>query len=77
MINVLSNLEQKKFNGLVAIRCTVNPSFIDLLDRFYLKTIMFPEFMRQTDDLKLDNPWVVVLGGPDSYTSKLKERNVL
>jgi len=24
---------------------------------------MFPEFMRQTDDLKMDTPWIVILGG--------------
>lgn len=60
--DVLELLEQKQFNGLVMIRCTVSPEFIKTLNT-NLRVVMFPEFMRQTDDLKMDTPWIVVLGG--------------
>lgn len=62
--DVLHMLRQKSFGGIVLIRSTVNPEFISTIDTFTdLRIVMFPEFMRQTDDLKMDTPWVVVLGG--------------
>lgn len=62
--DVLHTLRQKSFGGIVLIRSTVNPEFVSTIDTFTdLRIVMFPEFMRQTDDLKMDDPWIVVLGG--------------
>ena len=64
VIDVLTMLQDVSYEGIVLIRSTVNPEFVrELLYGFKLRTIMFPEFMRQTDDLKMDDPWIVVLGG--------------
>lgn len=73
--SVLLNLQEKKFKGIVAIRCTVSPDFINIIEEKYsgLYTVMFPEFMRQTDDLKMDTPWIVVLGGDINHTTKLQK----
>lgn len=73
LVSVLDNLVSSKFKGIVAIRCTISPDFISILENYNLKVVMFPEFMRQTDDLKLDNPWVVVLGGKKKHTEAVKE----
>jgi UDP-glucose 6-dehydrogenase len=73
LTSVVSNLIDNKFKGIVAIRCTINPNYIMGLADTSLRIVMFPEFMRQTDDLKLDNPWVVVLGGLLADTVKLMD----
>ncbi len=72
--DVLSSLQYCKFKGIVAIRCTINPNYIDYIDNQYsLNIVMFPEFMRQTDDLKMDTPWIVVLGGEKKNTEAFKQ----
>lgn len=72
--DVLSSLQFSKFKGIVAIRCTVNPKYIEYInDHYSLNVVMFPEFMRQTDDLKMDTPWIVVLGGEKEYTDYMKQ----
>lgn len=63
VIAVLEQLRNGGFKGIVLIRSTINPEMIPLLKTLYPRIVMFPEFMRQTDDLKMDDPWVVVLGG--------------
>lgn len=66
LASVIKQLYLQRFKGLVLIRCTVSPEFIKAIDEDYqdrLRIVMFPEFMRQTDDLKMDTPWIVVLGG--------------
>lgn len=72
--SVLGMLSAIKYQGIVAIRSTVSPSYIERIeDEYYLNIVMFPEFMRQTDDLKMDTPWIVVLGGEPEYTKQLEE----
>jgi len=63
--DVLHMLVLKQYKGLILIRCTVSPDFIQTMNTVWpdLRIVMFPEFMRQTDDLKMDTPWIVVLGG--------------
>lgn len=73
LASVLDHLNDKKFKGIVAIRCTINPNFTGYFKWYNLNIVMFPEFMRQTDDLKLDNPWVVVLGGKEEHTAAVKD----
>ena len=63
VISVLNELKTGMFTGIALIRSTVNPEIIPILKNIYPRFVMFPEFMRQTDDLKMDDPWVVVLGG--------------
>lgn len=72
VIAVLSDLKAGDFTGITLIRSTVNPEILPFLKTIYPRIVMFPEFMRQTDDLKLDDPWVVVLGGDvnDALTSQ-------
>jgi UDP-glucose 6-dehydrogenase len=71
----LKTLNDQDFKGLIAIRCTVSPLFMRLVKMQYrnLKVIHFPEFMRQQDDVYLDKPWVLVLGGDESNTKPFGE----
>ena len=72
--DVLNMLQDNSFNGIVAIRSTVSPSFVDYMESTYnLKVVVFPEFMKQTDDLKMDTPWIVVLGGSPEHTALLDD----
>lgn len=61
----LDQLSSSDFRGIVLVRSTINPEMIPRWKTLFpeLRIVMFPEFMRQTDDLKMDTPWVVVLGG--------------
>lgn len=62
--SVISELEAAQYKGIVLIRSTVSPEMVlRWKTMFQLRIVMFPEFMRQTDDLKMDTPWAVVLGG--------------
>lgn len=63
--NVLSELSKADYKGIILIRSTCSPEFVSQWGTLFrnLHIVMFPEFMRQTDDLKLDDPWIVVLGG--------------
>lgn len=72
--SVLGMLSAVKYQGIVAIRSTVSPSFVEYMEENYdLNIVMFPEFMRQTDDLKMDTPWIVVLGGQPEHTKLVEE----
>lgn len=75
LASVIKLLYFKHFKGLVMIRCTVSPEFVKALTEDYneLRLVMFPEFMRQTDDLKMDDPWIVVLGGEPIHTLAAKD----
>lgn len=75
LANVLKMLNQQNYQGLILIRCTVSPEFIILMQEEFpsLHVVMFPEFMRQTDDLKMDDPWIVVLGGKLQDTMAAKD----
>ena len=66
----LSLLNSSDFKGTVAIRCTIHPKYPDMWEIQYpnLNIIHFPEFMKQSDDVYLDTPWVLVLGGKQSLT---------
>lgn len=69
----LVKLNDVKFDGLIAIRCTVSPAFLNLWEKQFsnLKIVHFPEFMKQGDDNYLDEPWIVVLGGKIALTQEL------
>jgi len=66
----LIRLDEAKFQGTIAIRCTVAPVFLQTWERQFsnLKIIHFPEFMKQGDDDYLDKPWILVLGGDMKLT---------
>lgn len=66
----LIRLDEAKFQGTIAIRCTVAPVFLQTWERQFsaLKIIHFPEFMKQGDDDYLDKPWILVLGGDRKLT---------
>lgn len=66
----LLTLNQARFKGTIAIRSTVSPSFISswVLQFPELNIIHFPEFMKQGDDVYLDKPWILVLGGDRKLT---------
>ena len=74
VLAVLNELVTKNFKGITLIRSTCNPEFVSQWKTLFseLRIVMFPEFMRQTDDLKLDDPWIVVIGGEpeDALTSQ-------
>lgn len=73
VFEVLQTLLSEQYKGTVLIRSTVNPEFSHFLSRYsQLNIVMFPEFMRQTDDLKMDTPWAVVLGGKPDDTERTK-----
>ncbi|NBX51074.1 hypothetical protein EBT25_14375 [bacterium] len=65
IIECLDKLRDGGFQGLVAIRCTVSPAYMDMFINNYpaLNIVHFPEFMKQRDDVYMDTPWIVVLGG--------------
>jgi len=69
----LEKLHKSNFTGIVAIRCTLHPSFIKHWEYLYanLKIVHFPEFMKQGDEEYLDQPWIVVLGGKREHTERL------
>lgn len=71
----LTTLNDVKFGGIVAIRCTVSPAFLRSWKVQFpdLAIIHFPEFMKQGDDNYLDEPWVVVLGGKAEDTEVFGE----
>jgi UDP-glucose 6-dehydrogenase len=66
----LTTLSEAKFTGTIAIRCTVAPVFLTswALQYPHLNIIHFPEFMKQGDDVYLDKPWILVLGGNPKLT---------
>ncbi len=66
----LHTLSEAKFIGTIAIRCTVAPVFLSswALQYPHLNIIHFPEFMKQGDDVYLDKPWILVLGGNPKLT---------
>lgn len=71
---VLDKLHHLNYRGIVCIRTTVSPEFVQRWRNFYnLRFVMFPEFMRQTDDLKMDDPWIVVLGGDSDDTAFISQ----
>lgn len=61
----LNTLKEANFKGTIAIRSTVSPAFMTawMLQFPELNIIHFPEFMKQGDDVYLDKPWILVLGG--------------
>lgn len=61
----LTYLRIRKYKGVVVIRSTVNPEWVDYLNAVFpqFKIILFPEFMVQRGEVINDNPWQVVLGG--------------
>lgn len=66
----LDTLNAAAFKGTIAIRCTVSPVFLRAWEIQYpqLNIIHFPEFMKQGDDVYLDKPWILVLGGDKKLT---------
>ena len=66
----LSLLNVSNFQGTVVIRCTIHPSYPSMWEQQYpkLKMIHFPEFMKQGDDVYMDKPWTLVLGGDRKVT---------
>ena len=66
----LGTLHDAAFTGTIAIRCTVAPVFLRAWNIQYpnLNLIHFPEFMKQGDDVYLDKPWILVLGGDRKLT---------
>jgi UDP-glucose 6-dehydrogenase len=68
--NCLQTLSAAAFTGTIAIRCTVSPVFLRAWKIQYpsLNIIHFPEFMKQGDDVYLDKPWILVLGGDKKLT---------
>ena len=74
VLEVLTQLRDSNYGGIVLLRSTVNPELISLIKHMNdLRVVMFPEFMRQTDDLKMDTPWVVVLGGEAADVDEAKQ----
>lgn len=72
--SVLKMLSAENYTGIVAIRSTVSPDYVEYMEDFYsLNIVMFPEFMRQTDDLKMDTPWIIVLGGNYEHTKPVAD----
>ena len=71
----LALLDDAKFEGTIAVRCTVSPIFLRVAEiQFpYLNIIHFPEFMKQRDNVYLDTPWAVVLGGDENLTKPFAE----
>lgn len=71
----LQKLSDGWFRGIVALRCTVSPNYVRAMKMHYsdLRLVHFPEFMRQRDDVYLDEPWIVVLGGDKNDTEQLGE----
>lgn len=83
--DVLEYLSINTFQGIVAIRSTVEPLNITYLSELYnnLDIVLFPEFMKQTIEVSQDTPWVVVIGSNDpNHTNAfalaefIKRRNV-
>lgn len=69
----LLRLHDAKFQGIVAVRCTVSPEWIisHCEEAFkHLNIVHFPEFMKQHGDHINDKPWVVVLGGPKDHVDR-------
>mgnify|MGYP006276981111 CR=1 FL=1 len=66
----LQTLDEANFAGTIAIRCTVSPVFLRTWEIQFptLNIIHFPEFMKQGDDVYLDKPWILVLGGDRRLT---------
>ena len=75
----LSTLFKQKYKGLIAVRCTVSPTYLHTMQTFYpsLRIVHFPEFMKQRSDVYLDEPWVLVLGGNVADTHELGEYLVM
>lgn len=71
----LTLLNESKFKGTVAIRCTIHPEFPTAWKERYsdLNMVHFPEFMKQGDDSYMDTPWVLVLGGDSRLTTPFAE----
>lgn len=67
----LTTLNEAQFGGMVAIRCTVSPAYMDACVRMFprLRIIHFPEFMKQGDGVYMDEPWILVLGGDRKLTA--------
>lgn len=66
----LERLTKDKFNGLVAIRSTLDPKYLKNITKKYvnLNIIHFPEFMKQRQTNHDISPWTIVLGGDKNLT---------
>jgi len=75
LMDNLACLDRDGFKGLFVVRCTVAPIFFKIAKSAYphIKTIHFPEFMRQQEDAKMDTPWILVLGGDEELTRPFGE----
>lgn len=64
LLQVFDYLDEKNFQGIAAIRSTVEPLNIQHIISKYtsFKVVLFPEFMKQSEDVVMDKPWLVVLG---------------
>lgn len=81
----LEYLSDGAFKGIVAIRSTVDPLSIKHFINLYsdLDIVLFPEFMKQSEEESNDNPWIVVIGSKPSTLHEsgsrlaefLKEKN--
>lgn len=69
LVSALDYLASFSYKGLVAIRSTVSISFLDILEAYDLRVIMFPEFMSQRGVLVSEDPWSVILGGEQQLTN--------
>lgn len=75
LMDNLKCLDRDGFKGLFVVRSTVGPIFFRTARAAYpnIRTIHFPEFMRQQNDVKMDTPWILVLGGERSDTEEFGE----
>jgi UDPglucose 6-dehydrogenase len=71
----LGTLARQNYTGIVAVRCTVSPTYLHTMQAFYplLRIVHFPEFMKQRSDVYLDEPWILVLGGKEKDARELGE----
>lgn len=70
----IDSLADIKYDGLVVIRSTISPEYVDrLLEDYELKFVLFPEFLPQSNgELVADDSWMIVLGGGDLEIKAIK-----
>jgi UDPglucose 6-dehydrogenase len=73
--NAVDSLVGVGYNGIVVIRSTISPEYVDrLLEDYELRFVFFPEFLPQSGgELVADDSWMIVLGGGDRETEAVKK----
>jgi UDPglucose 6-dehydrogenase len=70
----IDTLADTNYKGLVVIRSTISPEYVDrLLEDYELNFVLFPEFLPQSSgELVSDDSWMIVLGGGDREVEEVK-----